>query len=529
MQTIEQKIRQTVGASRGIPTTKGFHRGLDIVPNDSTNIAVYAINSGLAEPFNGSSNKGIRVGDIRYIHIDVDTSIGWHDPISIGDSLGTIFHVYGTTHLHFQHGGKIPTFDIHNPLLYLTPFTDDFSPSIDTSSITFFDNASGDTLGDTLLFGKVDINVMIYDTLNHSIPEHSGRIYPYMIGYEIKDSKGAAIVIKTTIEFDKVPPNIHVDWLLKSTNNTYPTFRITNTTLHGDTVRDSYWNTKQKTGSPEDVDADSIEVAKFKDGFYWVKIKACDIKWRIASEEVQVHVDNFLPEVKEAYPPADFKYVPTKEHFIWCKFSESMDTTTLIPSNITVISLNDSVEYSGAITYVDSTYQMFFEIDSFRFNDKVEVRLWNRITDLAGKHLAEGGSPDSVVYTWTFTVGVLQVTDDTLDNITPQVYNGRVVWVCSQPGGTNGEIFQYDFHTNIHTHISGDWVGSYEMPKIYEDKVVWRRFHNAPNNYTSVYYYDGSIATLITPEDTYNRFGLDIDEGGAVWRSWKEINCNVFK
>jgi hypothetical protein len=72
-------------------------------------------------------------------------------------------------------------------------------------------------------------------------------------------------------------------------------------------------------------------VAKFKDGFYYVKIKAWDIcrpnTNPCDSETVKVHIDNFNPMVKKTDPTPWFAFVPTKRHKIWCIFSEAMDRT----------------------------------------------------------------------------------------------------------------------------------------------------------------------------------------------------------
>jgi hypothetical protein len=52
---------------------------------------------------------------------------------------------------------------------------------------------------------------------------------------------------------------------------------VTNRIINNQVV-DRYWNTKQKIGQPDSVDAESLEVAKFKDGYYWV-IDLCRFKY----------------------------------------------------------------------------------------------------------------------------------------------------------------------------------------------------------------------------------------------------------
>lgn len=80
-----------------------------------------------------------------------------------------------------------------------------------------------------------------------------------------------------------------------------PFYYWTTNPIISNQVEDRYWNTKQKINEPDSVDADSIEVAKFKDGYYWVKVTAYDIRENYDPESVYVHVDNFKPRVKETH------------------------------------------------------------------------------------------------------------------------------------------------------------------------------------------------------------------------------------
>ena len=70
--TTEQKIRQTLGAYRHYLR---FHRGVDIVPNDTNNRTVYAVIKGVVEGLwanvedvegkPDSSNSGIRLRSLK--------------------------------------------------------------------------------------------------------------------------------------------------------------------------------------------------------------------------------------------------------------------------------------------------------------------------------------------------------------------------------------------------------------------------------------------------------------------------------
>ncbi|HIE05422.1 MAG TPA: hypothetical protein EYP58_01335 [bacterium (Candidatus Stahlbacteria)] len=284
------------------------------------------------------------------------------------------------------------------------------------------------------------------------------------------------------IWFDRVPPNVNVNWVLRRANNTYPTFRITNSALHGDTVRDHYWNTKQKINEPDSVDADSIEVAKFKDGFYYVKDLAWDIRENADAESVLVHVDNFSPRVKETFPKNWSRFVPNKLGVIWCTFSEPMDTATLDTNNIKIKSLKpDSFNYNPLITnimytQVDSLrlYKLTLEVDSFRYNDTAQVRLLDSIKDLAGKSI--DSTKQEIAYKWNFVADVLQVTDDTLDDMHPVVSKRKIAWTKRWPGSVwCGAIQLYDFDQGTIDTISPDW--SYSYPVNYGDSVLCLRLN----------------------------------------------------
>ncbi len=143
------------------------------------------------------------------------------------------------------------------------------------------------SFGDTLLIGildrKVDVLSVAGDTRTDSTGHSAGgNVSVYRIGYEVKDTLGN--IVKPyweRIRFDTIPspPNASQLLLTYGTGSTRSHFRywVTNDPFNPDsTLRNWYWNTKQKADSagipfPDSVDAESIEVAKFKDGKYWVK------------------------------------------------------------------------------------------------------------------------------------------------------------------------------------------------------------------------------------------------------------------
>ncbi len=135
-------------------------------------------------------------------------------------------------------------------------------------------------------------------------------------------------------------------------------------------------------------------------------------------------------------PTPWFAFVPNKQKTIWFQFFEAMDTTTLNTTNIEIQSLkSDSFNYPITnITYIDSTYELTLEVDSFRFKDTVQVRFSDSVTDLAGKSIESGSKDKGIAYTLTFVVSVKQLTDNDLWDLYSDVYHGKIVWTHDSAG-----------------------------------------------------------------------------------------------
>jgi len=154
-------------------------------------------------------------------------------------------------------------------------------------------------------------------------------------------------------------------------------------------VEDRYWNTKQQAGQPDSVDADSIEVAKFKDGHYWVKVLAYDIRNNYDSESVYVQVANFRPKVKETDPEDGETDVPIHKD-IYVRFSESMDRGITLWSAISI-----SPGVSGDWEWLSSTEIEFTPDPSFVENTTYTVSLSSQLKDMQGQEL--------IPYSFSFT------------------------------------------------------------------------------------------------------------------------------
>jgi fibronectin type 3 domain-containing protein len=231
-------------------------------------------------------------------------------------------------------------------------------------------------------------------------------------------------------------------------------------------------------------------------------------------------VDNFNPKVKETKPNNWFAFVPTKQHKISCRFSETMDTTTLTTTNIKIHSLkSDSFDYPITnIAYVKDSFNLYLTVDSFRFKDTVQVRLLDGIKDLAGKSIQS--SKQSVAYSWNFVVGVIQLTDNEVDDRSPDVYHGDITWIRGQIGNDYGEIMLYDFYQGTTNQISSGNDSNFS-PVIWKNRVAWRR--RSSNYFRSIYYYNGSVTQQIA-QAVRGRYSLNIDSIGIVWRSCKQVS-----
>ena len=516
MFTSQHGINATLGEMRdstGIPDH--FHSGVDVKGNQGDSI--FAVDSGIIWD---KSPSGLWVNDFQYYHITSPHSNG--DTINIHDFVGTINYPLAP-HLHFREKSNTsPPYNALNPLRSgaLTPYDDSTNPFVD--SIRFYRQADTTQLTG-ILDGKVDVLSVAGDTRTDSTGHSAGgNCSVYRIGYEVRDTLGNLFKpLWEKIKFDTIPDPTNTSQLNltygSGSTSSHFRFWVSNDPFNPDsTLRNWYWNTKQKIGQPDSVDADSIEVAKFTDGFYWVKVIASDIRNNADTESVKVHVDNFNPKVKKTDPESLFAFVPTKKHKVWCIFSEQMDTATLTTANIKIQSLKaDSFNYPITITYLKDSLKLYLTVDSFQFKDTVQVRLLKGVRDLAGKSI-QGSKQDTVAYSWTFVVGVMQLTDNNINDIQPDVYHGKIVWTQALAGVYRGKIMLYDFYQDTSFQISPD-SDEHHSPYIYKNRVAWRQFSSAVTN--PVYYYDGTSVTQIAPGDK-GRYSMEIDSAGIAWRAF---------
>jgi hypothetical protein len=314
--------------------------------------------------------------------------------ISIGvdtDSIGIIYDNEG--HLHFREGlnGAHPIIScLHADGLQY--YNDSTNPHID--SIKFYRHAS-DCPMTGLLNGKVDIVSIAGDT-RIDTRKHS-MIYNvsiYCIGYEVLNK--SYFIVKPyweKIKFNIIPSK-NLLGLIYADNSTDSNFRyyVTNDPFNSNTnLRNWYWNTKQKAGATDSIYADSIEDAKFRDGVYYVRVKAFDIDSNNVTKDIKVVVANFRPKAKITIPFKGQNNVYLNQK-IYIAFSENMNKSVDLKSAI-----NISPGVSGSWQWTGYNMVEFIPYPAFVRNTVYTVTLSDELKDLQNQEL--------VPYTFSFTTG----------------------------------------------------------------------------------------------------------------------------
>ncbi|MBA7690239.1 hypothetical protein ES703_98763 [subsurface metagenome] len=294
-----QDKQHGINATLGEWRVGHFHAGVDI--NESLD-SIYCPATSIVDTTELKHNW---IGKFRYIHV-ILLEFPHDTTLLPGDNIG---YITGS-HLHFRERSSDTMHwdnsDALNPLFHgtLTPYVDSTNPHID--SVKFYRQAS-DSLMTGILDNRVDILSVAGDTRTDTAGHSAGHnVSVYRIGYEIKNILGS--VVKDyweRIRFDTIldPSNSSQLNLTYGSGSSRTHFRywVTNDPFNDTTnLRNWYWNTKHRADSsgvsfPDSVDADSIEVAQFKDGHYWVKIFAYDIRVNADSESIMVRIDNFPP------------------------------------------------------------------------------------------------------------------------------------------------------------------------------------------------------------------------------------------
>jgi len=303
------QVSATLGDARGDSVNPRFHRGIDIPANLGT--SVFSIASGIAYCGGIGFNTYVRVGNFCYVHIDTlistgDSILGIIDTVNTPpDTIGTVLEYPGGAHLHFQVGPAGGPY--YNPLSHdggPVGYEDGGSPVI--HSVDYWVNGSEGGVAQQLqnvLYKKVDIRAFCQDTQTSGGVNNTSGIYK--LGWQVTDITGNdTFGVEQTIVFPQVqPPNNGDSVLLIYDRHNYRTsspfyYWVTNS-IFDNQVRNRYWNTRQKLGEPDSVDALTNFEARFPDGKVIVDVIAADIRGNADTMSDTVTIDNFPPFLKE--------------------------------------------------------------------------------------------------------------------------------------------------------------------------------------------------------------------------------------
>ena len=114
-----------------------------------------------------------------------------------------------------------------------------------------------------------------------------------------------------------------------------------------------------------------------------------------------------------------------------------------------------------------------------------------------------------LIFSQTVPAGeILQLTDNDYDDESPQIHNGRVVWVGSD--GNDDEIFYWDGST-VQQLTDNDYDDKY--PHIHNDQVVWQ---GSDGDDDEIFYWDGLAVQQLTDNDYHDRYP-QIHNDQVVW------------
>jgi hypothetical protein len=488
--SVAHGVSGTLGDARGTQTSPRFHWGVDIPASAGTD--VFSIISGVASTL----GERVRVGDYWYIHLDNPIENG-EGVLGILDTISTPPTQIGDVavdHLHFQIGTSgPPEGPFYNPLFYdggPVGYDDTGDP---TCSIDFWRQGSEGTTAHQLtgvLDGKIDIRARCQDIQTSGGSNQTSGIYRLEWAVQNIGTGESFGPFETTIFPQVEPPNNGAPVLLVYDRHNYtassPFYYWATNPIVNNQVEDRYWNTKQKIGAPDSVDAESLEVAKFPDGHYWVKVLTYDIRNNADTESVYVQVANFRPKVKETDPANGETEVSIHSH-INIHFSEAMDQNIALWQ---VISISPGV--SGDWMWLSNQEIEFFPDPAFVENINYTVSLSSQIKDTQGQEL--------IPYEFSFTT---ETSDDY------ECYPVAFVWEGARGGDfvdfrttpylMNVMTFSFPFYSQ-----SFDWIYGVKTGNIWFDYPDYTLHFDLPTANGHTYgvlaaYNDSIIVSIIPP------------------------------
>ena len=361
-QNFAHPLNKTYGDWNGLQvdtlTTLGFHCGVDIPANAGT--PVYAVIDGVVSKIREDPG-----GDQGLINISTDTleALAWHyghihyntalnegDSVHVSDNLGVIAQFHNPDigdHLHFQRSNNdySQLTGYCNPLTYLSPspsqaphidprfgaphhpykiyYVQDKIEDITNSYETTYLRDSVDIIVKANTEVEVDPRCGVYAIGYGVEPLTTGGNIPFRKMFEMRNMIQFSDALKYYLTYadpaDGSLSSHFQNWYIGTncgSSEPQPGYGLSN-------IREDCWPTKVNTAGT--ADADSIEDAKFPDGYYVTTIKVWSHSGDSAVAIDTVCIGNFRPKVKETDPHDGETDVPIRKD-IYVRFSEAMDT-----------------------------------------------------------------------------------------------------------------------------------------------------------------------------------------------------------
>jgi hypothetical protein len=116
---------------------------------------------------------------------------------------------------------------------------------------------------------------------------------------------------------------------------------------------------------------------------------------------------------------------------------------------------------------------------------------------------------------------IIQLTDNSYYDGSPQIHNGQVVWCAVNSGDEEEEIFFWN-GSNVQ-QLTDNSYGDFGQ-QIHNGQVVWHGFDG--NDY-EIFYWDGSSVQQLT-DNSYNDWYPQIHNGQVVWNGFDGNDDEIF-
>jgi hypothetical protein len=440
-----------------------FHDGVDIhLPAGNP---VYSVidgtidGVGLAEDW--GINAYVRVGRYAYVHVDFNPALSIGDPVIAHET------IIGTTnswnHIHFKDGWPGNEINALRDGGGLTPFVDEFDPSIDY--VNFYINGTTTEFQNNRVFERVEIVARARDKTDNGGSGDNNGIYS--IGYQIYDASGTT-PLTAPIEnfvFDVIPPDdyyITNVYFPGSNQGTY-IYSITNRI-----TSDGYWDTNQ-----------------LEPGTYKVKVFTEDTRSNI--KEVWETVEVTFPDYDPPATPV-LNFLTSNEANQWILRWFPNDSNDVAGYDLS-FSLDGEAwavqsSISNSITPADTEY-VYTNFDNdmtiyFRLNayDNAALKNYSDSSNAYGLRLSDSGTGILIVDGFDRTDGYWEKPSHTFVIRYGNIFSefGLAFNTCSDDAIRRGEVVVDDYP--IVVYLLGDESGSEKVLSEEEQTTLMQYLQN---------------------------------------------------